>query len=1242
MSYQSIFANQSDDQIYTQQTGGYQSIFGPPRSVQPPKPKSIPKTPAPTLPTNWRPTIAATAPQPSAYHGLGGLLHHAVDDVGGAAHSLYQSVQQPVSTLYHAGVVNPIKLGAAEVTHNTAALNNVGKSIQQNSIHKILGAGIQTASLALPGVGGAAEKLAAKVAPKLLGKVASTTAQKGIVGSLTRAGLGGANAAPAFGAFTAGQTAAQGGSPKQIIKSGVQGLGLGFATGGAGSLIKSGVGALRAAPRATPLPSPLETPKLTPTPVETQPLAGQGSASNNLINHEISEEGGHPSTMPGVNNRVGNSASAPVYENPPTISTTEPQLRPQQLSPAVSSPSLMDNVAANPTIVKTDATGIQALADTGRLPTKLISNKGDHSITLNQDLSAYKDHVPASEIFGISKGVDVPTPSLVGKLTTPKNEAGFLRIGKEGPKATPAPETTPSISSTGSVSLDDVLAKAKASEKANADKNTIIDALSGKTGAIATRAKQEAAYSAERSARLAQSQAQGAELPGLAGYHSELGAFKGELPKQPYPGMGDHLTPAQQDSLFTNLRQQVKANPNIKGYSDLNTQTALRKVIYGDSGVPTAGEIKLLQKAFGGDFADAVTKSIKSTIGDKLFAIWRAGLLTGPKTVAKILTSHTVQLPAEGAAQIIAAPLDKVISMFTGQRSKILSLRGQVEGAKGFGEGVKSGLKFVKTGVDNSMGNTEDFTGDKTFGPGPVGRTLEFLTQLPGRVHGSIYQPFAGYGAHAALYNEAKTAAMNQGLKGTEREAAIARAVENPTPQMLKTAREAGQYYSFQQETALNKAVSGAENALKNSKMPGANLLLKVIIPFKRIPSAIATGAMNFSPAGGINSIVKAVRAAKSTEGLTVDAQRQLVEGLGRSIVGTAAVVPGAILYNKGIMTLNYPTDSNEQQLWAAEGKQPDSVLIDGKWRSLGSLGPLGIVLTMGGHFARGLSQGQSLPQAFLTGYGGGLKAIESQSYVQGIAGIVTSLQDPGRYLPNVEKSYAGSLVPTGLAQVASATDKNARQANTPLETIKNRIPGLRQGLPIKTDPLGNPVPNDTGIGAILDPFYSKSASPPNPVITELQRLQDSGAGIGQPKITSAESFNSIKYNLTKPQVQELNKNVGQLLQPLWRQTVTDPNYANLSDSEKQTVLDNIHSDATATAKDAYAQAHNLGQYDSTYSGNPSNLTANQQSIQSGDFDPTVYFDNTQTRSANKPTVQGQSFIHKLFSSQKPQGLQVH
>lgn len=33
---------------------------------------------------------------------------------------------------------------------------------------------------------------------------------------------------------------------------------------------------------------------------------------------------------------------------------------------------------------------------------------------------------------------------------------------------------------------------------------------------------------------------------------------------------------------------------------------------------------------------------------------------------------------------------------------------------------------------------------------------------------------------------------------------------------------------------------------------------------------------------------------------------------------------------------------------------------------------------------------------------------------------------------------------------------------------------------------------------------------------------------------------------------------------------------------------------------------------------------------------------NALARSANKPTVQGQSFIHKLFSSQKPQGLQVH
>lgn len=125
-----------------------------------------------------------------------------------------------------------------------------------------------------------------------------------------------------------------------------------------------------------------------------------------------------------------------------------------------------------------------------------------------------------------------------------------------------------------------------------------------------TRTLQEQGYTAERSARLGQSQAAGSELQGLEGHRAELSALRGELTKQQYEGLSGHLSPTEQDQLFTQLRQEIKDNPDIQGYANLNTAEAVRKVIYGDAGVPTNSELGLLRKAFGDNFTSQVQEDV--------------------------------------------------------------------------------------------------------------------------------------------------------------------------------------------------------------------------------------------------------------------------------------------------------------------------------------------------------------------------------------------------------------------------------------------------------------------------------------------------------------------------------------------------------------------------------------------------------------------------------------------------------
>lgn len=84
-----------------------------------------------------------------------------------------QTLVQPAQTLYRTGIAGPVRLGAAELTHNTQALNNLRQSLNQYTPKKVVGAGVQlgTALAPIPGLK-AGGPIAAKIAKGLSGGAA--------------------------------------------------------------------------------------------------------------------------------------------------------------------------------------------------------------------------------------------------------------------------------------------------------------------------------------------------------------------------------------------------------------------------------------------------------------------------------------------------------------------------------------------------------------------------------------------------------------------------------------------------------------------------------------------------------------------------------------------------------------------------------------------------------------------------------------------------------------------------------------------------------------------------------------------------------------------------------------------------------------------------------------------------------------------------------------------------------------
>lgn len=141
----------------------------------------------------------------------------------------------------------------------------------------------------------------------------------------------------------------------------------------------------------------------------------------------------------------------------------------------------------------------------------------------------------------------------------------------------------------------------------------ISSALSGKPavpGQSPTRgletvsAENKRLLSTERGQRFTASEGAGKTAAGSQGYFNELSQLKGEYSKVKLGGMIENLGPDKAEQLFSRARDKIQAIPDSVyqdlGYfpksARLNTQTAIRKVIFGEGGgVPTASEIKLIR-----------------------------------------------------------------------------------------------------------------------------------------------------------------------------------------------------------------------------------------------------------------------------------------------------------------------------------------------------------------------------------------------------------------------------------------------------------------------------------------------------------------------------------------------------------------------------------------------------------------------------------------------------------------------
>lgn len=587
-----------------------------------------------------------------------------------------------------------------------------------------------------------------------------------------------------------------------------------------------------------------------------------------------------------------------------------------------------------------------------------------------------------------------------------------------------------------------------------------------------------------------------------------------------------------------------------------------------------------------------VNDNTPRSTGQAALGIWRAGLLTGPETVAKVSVGTTgVQAPLDRISQIPASIADQIQSLFTGERTTTATPAGL---GSGFARGLSAAGLKVSEGLDAS--DTGGFASD--FGDNPGQTAYESTVQ---NIHAALSKPAFAATFDNSLNDQAMAAVKNAGLSGDEADSFVQDFVQNPSDDAVALATKDAQHATNQQSTFLGRAATSIQ------QIP---VIGKILAPFARIPGAIGTtGIIDSTPLGIANEVYK------QATGGGYD-QRALSQAIGRATTGSAIAAIGYGLAKAGDLTLKAPSDPKERALWDAEGKQPNSIKVGGKWISLNAFGPAGITIGLGGAFGDALKKGQNAGQAAEQAIvsAGGLLA--DQPYLKGISGFGNALNDPTRYGQTFLNSTLGSIIPAASSQIARGTDNQERAYSVnPLDTLKGNVPILRESLAPQRDVFGSTLPGANPSGSVLggilgtvNPFYPSSPRNTTDAPTlELQRIYDTLGSSGTPPIaqpSSSMSINGKNQKLSAAQVQQFVAGSGPLIHSAITNLLNNPQYQALPDDKKSDQIKDV-----IDAARQMQQTNQLGDQPKSISGEAklalSNPSALGQSISSSEVSAT-------------------------------------
>jgi len=535
------------------------------------------------------------------------------------------------------------------------------------------------------------------------------------------------------------------------------------------------------------------------------------------------------------------------------------------------------------------------------------------------------------------------------------------------------------------------------------------------------------------------------------------------------------------------------------------TLANLAEAIAGAEGISPTALAKRLQEA-----SKAETKTMLQRAGAAItqgrgafYEIWLSMLLSGPQTHAANLAGTAITTAWAPAERFLSANLDfgRDRSVFRGEA--VAMVFGMVQGAT-------DGLKLVARQLKEEAGALRGRAPQPmaTFGaekiehqPALTARAmgLDPSSSLGGFIDWTgavIRTPLRALMTEDAfgkavnysmeLWAQAYRLAAKEGREGADFYKRVRDVVDKPPPEVRQAAEQFALVQTFNRELSdlgrigeVGAGIQRAANALPMGR---------VILPFVQTPSNILVYSLERTPV--LNLFADTFRADLAAGG----EKRALALGkLGTSLMILASFSSMAYA---GRISGPGPLDPTlRRQREEEEGIPRSSVRIGDTWYSINRLDPLGMTLELMGSFAEiagQLPEGARLEFASAAAFAI-TKSLASKTYLQGVGDVLEAMQN-GWDAEKVARSFARSLVPAGVRQIARTVDREKHETvalsevQTLLNEIRAGVPGFSKDLPPDRNLWGDPILYPSGWGAdLISPIATRAATE-EPVAIEIRQ----------------------------------------------------------------------------------------------------------------------------------------------------------